>query len=159
MFANARQYNMEGSDILQDVDAMEVSAAAFVSLHQSHRSCSYLRFPLEPEQPTCVTLQAAMMQHLVALAAKQPRNKSSQQVPLATDNRAEPWNQPAAEVGHGGDAMSQYADDTAGLFNDDVDGEGGHTYGNDMADDYSNPYGIGDESSAGRSKLVLKRKR
>ena len=46
MFANARQYNMEGSEVLQDVDAMEVSAAAFVSLYQSHHSCSYLRFPL-----------------------------------------------------------------------------------------------------------------
>eukprot|EP01043_Picozoa_sp_COSAG02_P023786 COSAG02_NODE_1280_length_13477_cov_9.042906_5_plen_101_part_00 len=45
MFANARQYNMPGSEIVQDVDTMEVSAtSSFVSEHQCPRSCSYLCF-------------------------------------------------------------------------------------------------------------------
>lgn len=157
MFANARQYNMPGSEIVQDVDAMEVSATpllSFLSEHQCPRACAFSTNA--PEQPTCVTLQAAMMQHLVTLGGKQSKKKRSQQMPPAMDSLAESWNQPPADAVHGRDAMSQYSDGAAEVFNDIEPGESSHSYGNDMADDYSNPYATGEESS--RSNLVLKRK-
>ena len=73
-----------------------------------------------------------MMQHLTTLVGKMPKKKQP----------------PAADAGHGGGAMSQC-----------VDGAAAFSCGSEMAEDYSNPLNsVGEESSGGRSKLVLKRK-
>lgn len=87
-----------------------------------------------------------MTHHLALLGEKQTNIKRQQQ--RAVDDLAEPWNQP-----------SHYADaGSAEHFNGGV-GHSGDSYGHGVAaDDYSNPYGTGEERAEGRSKLVLKRK-